>query len=205
LPFHQPGGKPRVIAQIFALRHAYSAIAQYLLVPPMAVVVVSGLISLAATRAFMDAGWAWLKPLLGLIVFDATLVIVGSSDKQAEFVAAAANPTVLDALLRAERNTLLLLIALSVVNVVLAEWRPHLTVNAPLSARAGYSPHAPCRISAARGTKAFLARGGFEQERLAVEPSGPAAAWSLSPQPSTAGSKLAPQTMRQIFSPLRGT
>ncbi len=116
-------------SEFSGLRHAYSAIAQYVIIPSMAVVVVSGLIALAATRAYMDAGWAWVKALLGLSVFEATLVVVGSSSNQAELVAAAANPTVLDALLRAERNTLWLLIAVSVVNVVLAVWRPRLTVT----------------------------------------------------------------------------
>ncbi len=112
-----------------AARNAFAAIAQYLLVPSMAVVVVSGLVALAATRAYLDAGWAWLKALLGLSVFEATLVIVGSSSKQAELVAAATDPTLLDALLRSERNTLWLLIVLSTANVVLAVWRPRLTVR----------------------------------------------------------------------------
>jgi hypothetical protein len=95
----------------------------------MAVVVLSGLIALAATRAYLDAGWAWLKALLGLSVFEATLLVVGSSSRQAEFAAAAADPGLLDALLRSERNTLWLLILLSIANVVLAVWRPRLTVK----------------------------------------------------------------------------
>lgn len=90
----------------------------------MAVVVVSGLLALAATRGYLDAGWAWLKALLGLSVFEATLVVVGSAQRQAELLAAA--PDQLDALLRAERHTLVLLIGLSIVNVVLAVWRPKL-------------------------------------------------------------------------------
>ena len=114
-------------AAFIAARHAYAAIAQYLLVPSMAVVVVSGLIALAATRAYIDAGWAWVKALLGLSVFEATLVIVGSGHKQVELAAAAADPALVDALLRSERNTLWLLIAVSVTNVVLAVWRPRLT------------------------------------------------------------------------------
>lgn len=109
-------------------RIAFSAIAKYLLVPSMAVVVVSGLLAIAATRGYMDAGWAWLKALLGITVFEATLVVVGSDSRQAEMLAAVtANPVALDALLRSERNTLLLLIVLCIVNVVLAVWRPRLT------------------------------------------------------------------------------
>jgi hypothetical protein len=114
-------------AEFAAARQAFAAIAKYVLIPSMAVVVVSGLIALAATRGYLDAGWAWLKALLGLSVFEATLVIVGSSAKQAEVIAALADPATLDALLRAERNTLWLLVVLSVVNVVLAVWRPRLT------------------------------------------------------------------------------
>jgi hypothetical protein len=116
-------------AEFAAARHAFAAIAQYVLVPSMAVVVVSGLIALAATRAHRDAGWAWLKALLGLSVFEATLLVVGSSRPQAELAAAATDPALLDALLRSERNTLWLLIALSVVNVLLAVWRPRLSVK----------------------------------------------------------------------------
>ena len=41
----------------------------------------------------------------------------------------AADASLLDALLRSERNTLWLLIAISVANVVLAIWRPRLMVK----------------------------------------------------------------------------
>jgi len=120
----------RASASEFAsLRKAFAAIAQYVLVPSMAIVVVSGLIALAATRGYMNSVWAWVKALLGLSVFEATFMVVGASGKQAELAAAAADPALLDALLRSERNTLWLLIALSVVNVVLAVWRPRLTVT----------------------------------------------------------------------------
>ena len=112
-----------------AARLLFAAIAQYILIPSMAVVVVSGLIALAATRAYLDAGWAWLKALMGLSLFEATLLIVGSSTRQAEFAAAAADPALLETMLRSERNTLLLLIALSVANVVLAVWKPGLTMK----------------------------------------------------------------------------
>lgn len=111
-----------------AARQLYGAIARYLLVPCMAVVVVSGLLALAATRGYLDAGGAWLKALLGITVFEATLVVVGSGSRQAELLAAVtADPAALQALLRSERNTLWLLVALSIVNVVLAVWRPRLT------------------------------------------------------------------------------
>jgi hypothetical protein len=113
--------------EFLAARHVYALIAQYIVIPSMVFVVVSGLVALAATRGFMESGWAWVKALLGLSVFEATLVIVGSSRHESDLALAASDSTVLDALLRSERNTLLLLIAVTVVNVVLAIWRPRLT------------------------------------------------------------------------------
>ena len=112
-----------------AARRAFAAIAQYVLVPSMAVVVVSGLIAMVATRGYLDAGWAWVKALLGLSVFEATLLVVGSSAKQAALGVATVDPAVLDALLRSERNTLLLLVGVGVANVVLAVWRPRIGIE----------------------------------------------------------------------------
>lgn len=115
--------------EFLAARQVFASIAKYILVPSMAVVVLSGLLALAATRGYRDAGWAWLKALLGLSVFQATLLVVGSADKQAAMTAAAADPSALQALLRSERITLWLLLALSVLNVVLAVWRPRMTIQ----------------------------------------------------------------------------
>lgn len=120
---------PASPVEFAAARHAIAAIAQYVLLPSLAVVLVTGLLAIAATRAFHDAGWAWVKALLGLSVFEATLLTIGASSRQAELAAAGADPGLLMSLLHSERNTLLLLLALSVANVVLAVWRPRLTVK----------------------------------------------------------------------------
>ena len=63
-----------------------------------------------------------------LTAFQATLLVVGSGRQHDELAAAATDAALLDALLRSERNTLWLLLALSAVNVVLAVWRPRLKV-----------------------------------------------------------------------------
>lgn len=118
-----------VPAELFAARQAIAAISRYLLLPSLALVLVTGLLAIAATRAFHDAGWVWVKAVLGLSLFEATLVTIGASTRQAELAAAAADPTLLASLMRSERNTLLLLLGLSVANVVLAVWRPKLTVK----------------------------------------------------------------------------
>ena len=100
-----------------------------MLLPSLALVLVTGLLAIAATRGYHDAGWAWVKALLGLGLFEATLVTVGANSRQAELAAAAADPNLLASLLHSERNTLLLLLGISVANVVLAVWRPKLTVK----------------------------------------------------------------------------
>jgi hypothetical protein len=119
------------LGEFLAARQVFAAIAQYVLVPSMSVVALSGLIALAATRGYRDAGWAWLKALLGLNVFIATLMVAGGASNHGEIAAAAlvADLVTLQQLLRSERITLWLLIALVVVNVILAVWRPKLTVK----------------------------------------------------------------------------
>ncbi len=121
-------GNRESAAEFAAARRPFAVIADYVLIPSMAIVV-SGLIALAATRAYQNAVWARVKALLGLSTFEATLLVVGSGRQQAALAAAAADPALVDALLRAERNTLWLLIAVSIANVVLAVWRPRLTVT----------------------------------------------------------------------------
>ncbi|RYY82601.1 MAG: hypothetical protein EOO24_40130 [Comamonadaceae bacterium] len=125
------GADPASPAAFLAWRQAFASIAQAILVPSMAVVVLSGLLALAATRGYRDAGWAWVKALLGLSVFEATLVVVGAAGRHAEIAAASAanDLATLQGLLRSERITLWLLVALGVVNVVLAVWRPRLAVR----------------------------------------------------------------------------
>lgn len=118
-----------VPAEFAAARQAIAAIARYVLLPSLGLVLVTGLLAIAATRAYHDAGWAWVKALLGLSVFEATLLTIGASGRSAELVAAGADPSLLATLLRSERNTLWLLLVLSVANVVLAVWRPRLTVK----------------------------------------------------------------------------
>ncbi len=113
-------------AEFAAARQAIAAVSRYLLVPSLAVVLVTGLLAIAATRAFHDAGWAWVKALLGVVVFEATLMTVAATGQQAELAASGTDPGLLASLLHSERNTLWLLVTLSVANVVLAVWRPRL-------------------------------------------------------------------------------
>jgi hypothetical protein len=119
-----------------AVRRGISAIAQWLLVPSLGLVLVSGLLAIAATTAYKDAGWAWLKALLGISVFEGTLLTVGAGARRAAELSALAASGQGDAaelahVLRAESGTLWLLLGLSAVNIILAVWRPRLLRRRP--------------------------------------------------------------------------
>jgi uncharacterized membrane protein len=112
-----------------AVRVGIATIARFLLVPSLMLVLLSGLLSLAANTAYLDAGWAWVKALLGVTMFEGTLLsVAGSARRAAELAALAASgspdPVALAEAVRTERGGLWLMIALSVANIVLGIWRP---------------------------------------------------------------------------------
>jgi hypothetical protein len=113
-----------------AVRNGIDAICRWLLVPSLAVVAVSGLLGIAANKAYIDAGWAWIKAVLGIVMFEGTLLTVqGNAHRAAELAAqavatGATDSAALEPLLRSEWNGLWMMLALSFANIVLAVWRP---------------------------------------------------------------------------------
>ena len=117
-----------------ASRQAIAAISRWVLVPSLAVVLISGLLALAANRNYANAGWAWVKALLGVSMFEGTLVTVAASARHAAelsqlAVSGAADASQLAEVLRTEWGGLWLLLAVSLGNVVLGVWRPRLSRN----------------------------------------------------------------------------
>jgi hypothetical protein len=114
-----------------AVRQGIATLTQWLLVPSLAAVLISGLLAIAANPAYKDAGWAWLKALLGISMFEGTLLTVGASARRAAELSAAAvagqgDPLQLAEVLRTGWGGLWIILALSLANVVLAVWRPAL-------------------------------------------------------------------------------
>lgn len=114
-----------------AMRQCVAAIAQWLLVPSLAIVLITGLLAIAATNAYKDAGWVWVKALLGISMFEGTLLTVAATARQAAELSAQAaagqgDPMQLALLLHSEWNGLWLMLLLSVANIFLAVWRPKL-------------------------------------------------------------------------------
>jgi hypothetical protein len=113
-----------------SLRQSIVRVHDWVLLPSLLAVLVSGLLAIAATPAYKDAGWAWLKALLGLAMFEGSLLTIVASGKQAATHAAAlasgtaeAATPLADAL-RTEWGGLWVMFAISLANVVLGVWRP---------------------------------------------------------------------------------
>ena len=116
------------------LREAIRALSSYVLLPSLAIALVSGLLAMAAHRPFMDTRWAWLKAILGLSLFEATLASVGSrvtdaAGLSAKVAAAEADPAELASLLAYEWWSLGAVFVLCLAQVALGIWRPRLATS----------------------------------------------------------------------------
>lgn len=113
-----------------SVRGAMGAVATWLFLPSLAVVLMAGLVALAATRAFHDAGWAWIKLASGLALFEGGLQALQGPmrDEAARAASVAAGHADATAALSpgTEQATLGVLLAVATINVVLGIWRPRL-------------------------------------------------------------------------------
>jgi hypothetical protein len=114
------------------LRLAMGGIAEYLLLPSLAVVLLTGLWSMALTTAFHGAGWVWIKLATGILVFKGTLLsIQGPAEKEAALSARALagelDPALLGQAMREEWGALWVVMGIAVLNVILGVWRPRLS------------------------------------------------------------------------------
>ena len=111
------------------LRAAIAAISNYVLLPSLALALVTGLASMAVHYPFQEKGWAWLKAALGILMFKGVLTIVSAKAGYAAGMArkiaeGTAPPDALASLVELEWGTLWVVMALSVANVILGVWRP---------------------------------------------------------------------------------
>lgn len=122
---------PQAIAGYAAVRGAMGAVATWMFLPSLAVTLIAGLLAIAVNRAYHNAGWAWLKLLTGLSMFEGGIQgIQGPIQEQAEQSARALaghlDPATLAGAIGSERATLWVLLAVATANVVLGIWRPRL-------------------------------------------------------------------------------
>lgn len=126
---------PDQLERFATLRGAMGAVSKWIVFPSMGLVVVSGLLAMAATPAFHNAGWVWAKLATGILVFEGSLIyILGPMERAAvqartalEGVTAgsvAPDGAELSAALGAEWGSFWVLFAVGILNVALAIWRP---------------------------------------------------------------------------------
>ena len=121
-------------AKFAGMRQTIGVLCNYLLLPSLAVALITGLLSMAVHRPFQEKRWAWIKALLGLSMFEATLGIIQSKANYAAIVAAKiasgeAGAGALGSTLSSEWSSLGAIMALSIANIVLGVWRPALKMT----------------------------------------------------------------------------
>lgn len=113
------------------MRQSINALSNYLLLPSLAVALVSGLVSMIVQPVFLERRWVWVKALSGLAMFEGTLAIIGAKANHAAEVSiqiaeGTAKPDALDTALAYEWYSLAFITALAVANIALGVWRPRL-------------------------------------------------------------------------------
>lgn len=127
LSLHAEGLPPARYAE---MRHGILLLSEWVLIPSLLVVLVSGLLAMAAHPPYTRAGWVLVKAATTILVLEGTLVAVQGPAQTAAALAAeiAAGDTsragALPRVLRHERGGLAVILFLSVVNIALAVWRP---------------------------------------------------------------------------------
>ncbi len=121
--------EPASLGEYARLRASMGAIAQWILLPSIALVLFGGLMAMAWNSAYHNAGWAWFKLATGILVFEGTLsAIQGPIQKQAEIAAQALageiDPALIKNTIQAETSSIWILLGVALVNVVLGVWRP---------------------------------------------------------------------------------
>lgn len=111
------------------LRITMGNVAKWLLLPSAALVLVSGLLSMALSDAFKSAGWVWAKLATGVLVLEGTLVSVQAPMERAARNAQSAlegefDLNNLDATLVTEWYSFWVILGIAIVNIILGVYRP---------------------------------------------------------------------------------
>jgi hypothetical protein len=120
---------PTSLAEYAQLRAAMDGIARWVFLPSFALTLIAGLLAMALSTVYQNAGWAWAKLATGIIIFEyGFLAVLGPQQYEAELSAKAlageADAALLGTTVDAEWASLLVLLAVATANVVLGVWRP---------------------------------------------------------------------------------
>jgi hypothetical protein len=127
--------------EVADMRGVVDAICMLMLFPSMGLVLLSGLLAMAAHRPFLELRWVWAKAVLGIAVFEGTLIVVQGRARRAaelasEISAGTAEPSELARVVATEWASLGVMLAIAVASTMLAIWRPRLGARRPPEAGA---------------------------------------------------------------------
>ena len=112
------------------LMNTMARIAAWIIMPSIVLTIVAGLLAMAVTPGFQDAGWVWVKAATGILILEGGLHVMGPIQEEtkrgAGALASSLDPVSVAHLFLAERNTLWVLLAVSAANIALGVWRPRL-------------------------------------------------------------------------------
>ncbi len=119
------------LGEYASLRAVMGAIATYVFFPALGLTLLSGLMSIALSRAFRNAGWALAKLVSGIVLFEGGLIAVqGPIAREAALAARAVagevEPSLLGSTANGEWYSLWVLMAVATFNVAFGVWRPNL-------------------------------------------------------------------------------
>jgi len=123
--------EPASVAAEAAVAVAMGQIATWVFLPSLALTLIAGLLAIAVTPGYHDAGWVWAKAATGILIFEGGFLYVlgpmqAAAKASASALAGQLDPTILTGSYGSERNTLWVLLAVAAANVALGVWRPRL-------------------------------------------------------------------------------
>ncbi|HEU4408110.1 MAG TPA: hypothetical protein VFS43_22805 [Polyangiaceae bacterium] len=117
-------------AEALVLREAIGRLFVALIIPSVAVALVTGLLAMALHRAFINAGWAWLKLSTTVVALEGSFGMQARAREVEALVRALArgegDAGGLAELAGREKGGLAMLLVIAAANVVLGVWRPKL-------------------------------------------------------------------------------
>ena len=124
---------PDGAVEFAAMRQGMLMICKWLLLPSLALVLLSGLIAMIVHQPYLHQGWVLLKAVLGLGMFEGTLATVQSqatraASMSAKLVEGTGDPALMEKILSSEWFGMWTIMVLSIANVVIAIWRPKLGI-----------------------------------------------------------------------------
>ena len=138
---------PESLSGYALVRSAMAEIGAWVVMPSLVLTLTSGLLAIAVTSAFHEAGWAWIKAATGILILagglHALAPIQDEARLSAEALSGAPDPAALTGIAPGEISTLWVLLAVATANVVLGIWRPRLMRPTARSARGGGTPLPP--------------------------------------------------------------